>query len=224
MTNASKDRVTAGQRAGLPLARAQRLTAETQKRARRGGTGVLYGIGIFSVAGLVGFGVMTGQAPDPVQVASLQTSASDAAFDAPTTITASDTVVDAIASVADAPNEFVPEAPVTTSIPIDQNDPACVRSVETRLNSLHEMAVTDVHWSRQQDALSNLVQAALDCSETRLKIVGSIELIGTDMADVRVRWDRNNWTLDLNMIDNIEQQSALASPGITEQAVEFVIR
>ncbi|MEO0918325.1 MAG: hypothetical protein AAFY31_15290 [Pseudomonadota bacterium] len=228
MTSNVKDRATAGQRAGLPLARAQRLTAETQKRARKGSAGLLYGVGILGVAGLVAFGVSSEQNSTSTQTAAIQTPlpeqpAIGAADATPPSVTSAQTagVVQAAVPSSEA---ALAASPTVTSLPIDVSHPACVQSVETRLNTLHEMTANQTHWSQQQNALSDLVQAALDCNDTRLKIVGSIELIGTNMADVRVRWDRNNWTLDLNMIDNIEQQAALSATGITDDAVEFVIR
>lgn len=228
MTGNVTDRATAGQRAGLPLARAQRLAVETRKGARKGSTGLLYGVALLGVSALVGFGLVTEQASPPSSAVASQTTLPEQPLIAsPVGSAIADSAVAATETASARVPQLEPVAavqPQTVSLPIDSNHPACVQSVETRLNTLHETTVTKAHWSTQQSALSDLVQSALDCNEARLKIRGSIELIGTNMADVSVRWDRNSWTLDLNMIDNIEEQAALSAPGITDDAVEFVIR
>lgn len=228
MTRNVTDRTTAGQRAGLPLARAQRLAAETQKRAGKGSASLLYGLALLGVSGLVGFGLFTEQSSVPSSVVATQTALPEQPLIASPTAPAMAEVsvpVAEIVSAAVKPLEMEKSAePQAVSLPINSSHPACVQSVETRLNILHETTVSNAHWSKQQSTLSDLVQSVLDCNETRLKIRGSMELIGTDMADVRVRWDLKNWTLDLNMIDNIEQHPALSTSDTTDGTVEFVIR
>lgn len=228
MTGNVTDRATAGQRAGLPLARAQRLAVETKEAAHKGSAGLLYGVSLLGVSALVGFGLVTEQDSAPASVAANQTTLPEQPFiESPIGYAIADSAVGAAKIATASVSQLEPVAavePQTVFLPVDSSHPACVQSVEARLNTLHKATLSEAHWSKQQSALSDLVQSALDCNEARLKIRGSIELIGTNMADVSVRWDRNSWTLDLNMIDNIEEQAALTTPGITDDAVEFVIR
>ena len=218
MTMRSQDNAKGNARAGLPLARAKRLAAETDRQARKGRVGVLYGFGLLGVAGLVGLGVMSSepatQANGSVALATIaQAPAAAAAPSLP----------DALPVAAPDPTPE-PDQAVLTSIPVDPTQPACVQAVETRLDALYQMSRAEADASGVEGAMQGLVQAALDCDKTQLRITGSMELIGTNLADIRVRWGRANRLLDLAMVEIADRQAERPVADIGDDLVEFVVR
>lgn len=206
-----KDRVTAGQRAGLPLARAQRLAVETQKRAKRGRASVLYGVSLLGVAGLVGLGVMS-------------TTSETVTGTAPSVATAAPVPSQPTVASAQTPATVAPSAPIVVTLPVDPANPTCVQMVETHLNTLYRTSAEDADWTGRQDAVATLIQAALDCDDTSLKITGSLELAGTNLADIRVRWGREDWTLDLAMVDIVGPGAVTDAAEMSNDSFEFVVR
>lgn len=224
-----------GRRAGLPLARAQRLAAETERRAGKGRAGVYGAVGVLSVAGLVVFGLMSDASNDrsaavtpsvasvaPPLVAEPRQSASTAAVipsestPTPQVPVASSTARDTVSGAA--------EPMRLTSVPVNASNPACVQAVETRLSALYQVSDKGNEWAGLEEAIGNLVQAALDCDDAQLRITGSMELAGTDLADIRVAWEREDWLLDLEMVDFADRTAALPAAKINEERIEFVIR
>ncbi|MEO1678364.1 MAG: hypothetical protein AAFU80_09420 [Pseudomonadota bacterium] len=102
--------------------------------------------------------------------------------------------------------------------------PDCVQSIEDKVASLRSATSGDDAWAAQQGNVAALVQATLDCSHAQLEIAGSLELLGTDLADLRISWDREDWNLDLAMIDGLGQLEAGPDPASDATTIQFVIR
>lgn len=218
MTMQSQENAKKNVRAGLPLARAQRLAAEADSRARKGKANVLYGIGVLGVAALVGAGMMSREAGfETTANASEQTRAEEpivaAAPSQPETLPVPK-------AVAQPESQTAPVVPA--SISVDRTQPQCVQAIETRLDALYQLGATGK--PGVESAIRGLVQTALDCDNTQLRITGSMELIGTGLADVRVRWGRADWLLDLAMVETADRQATPPAAIINDSSVEFVIR
>ncbi len=196
-------------RAGLPLARAQRLAARTGSTSA-GGPRAFLALGILSAGAIFAYGAM--RPVGPAAVPAVFVAAADAAGSA------------AGAAASAAGERAAPAAalaPVEVAAPAAM--PACISTIEAQLDVLRA-AAAGTGWSSQQQNVSKLVQDTLDCSDAKLQIDGSLELIGSGLADLRVRWDRADWTLNLAMIE-LSAAPAATDGGVADgQAIEFVIR
>jgi hypothetical protein len=210
-----------GQRAGLSVARAQRLSAKTAAPEGQGGR-VLAGLGFLAIAGLVGLGILFVNAPEAVT----EVAAAEAAPTAP----------EAIAAALPKPEPAAVEMPVAVAAaepiaaaeaipePLPVAAAPCVQTIEALLASLGTAASKDERWSAHEGDLNQLVQATLDCEDAGFRVAGSLELVGSGLADLKVRWDRKEKILDLAMVDRPADASARPPVRLDEAGVEFVIR
>lgn len=229
-----------GRRAGVSLARAQRLAGKTNA-ADSTSPRIYVGLGVAAIAGLVGYGLYapndasasllsqtdTGfepqiAAPVPGPAASASNVADLTDAPAPNAVRSPDTEPFRTASLGETSNAPQPSALAPREIVVAVPD--CVRSIDERVEMLRSTASENDDWSEQQDNVTALVQATLDCSHAQLEIAGSLELLGTDLADLRIRWNRDDWNLDLAMIDSFSQSEAGPDPASDPSTIQFVIR
>lgn len=199
-----------GQRAGLPLARAQRLAAKVDRQSAAAPRAFLI-LGFLTVATIGAAAVFPVGGID---------------FGSFLNAEKAEAVPEATA-VSQVANDIQAEANVDTPVIIDDlNVPvatACVQAIESQLAKLQTVALT-----KEQPAdyrqVGVLVQNAFDCSDASLKIDGSLELLGTGMANLRVQWNRVDRALHLSMIDQ-SATAPVADPAVAEgRAIEFVLR
>ena len=138
---------------------------------------------------------------------------------APVALTITDTTKpEAIATPAKPVASVASAAPLLPS----PDAPDCVQAVESRLGSLSLSAQQMVPWIDLQDELGTLVQSTLDCDAAGVQIVGSLALAATEFADIRLRWDREAYILELATVahDAADRQMAL----VDTRSVELVFR
>lgn len=216
-------------RAGMPLARAQRLAART------GGTSAAtprayLALGILSVAAIIGLGAAQGippaagpadATPLPAPVAGVPAPTEEAPAPPAATIVAAADPASGLVQVAADPAEGTVQAaagPVVIAAPA-ATMAGCVGAIDGRVGLLRASAGTG--WSAQRDGVLELLQSALDCRDARLEIAGSLELLGSDLADLRVRWNAAERALNLAVVDRTATPPAAVAEG---DAIEFVIR
>jgi hypothetical protein len=226
-------------RAGLSMARAERLVAKTQIRGTRSPQAFV-ALGLATVAGMTAYGVLSGtgldRGEDVMVFATAEAGAVAPAASIVTTATVPlETTVPtgrAVASAVDA------EAVVQTSAAPEENPAAivasadsptvstgCIDQIEDLLVSLQSSATVADSWSTQQDGLTSLVQATLDCESAGFRVAGSLELLGSGLADLKVHWDRESKVLDLAMIDRTDAPIAANDISSTDaSSIEFLIR
>ncbi|MEM6741428.1 MAG: hypothetical protein AAF646_15055 [Pseudomonadota bacterium] len=229
-------------RAGVPLARAQRLAAATDAPQRKS---VLPAVLVATaLVALLGGAVMVA-GPTLTPSASPPTAAADATV--PTTSAPKMASIGAPAAapapalppLVDAPrtapivaspeNARLPAAPAALELadlkPLEQAQPqTCLERVENRLVELQSIIGAPSMDLVPKDALSGLMQASLDCPGVGLEIDGSLELASSDFADVLVLWNPDAPQLLLSVIDRSATEDL--QPIFTENGVptEFVVR
>jgi hypothetical protein len=154
----------------------------------------------------------------PVELAAAPVSAEPAATASATNPKPSTT------DVAPAPVAVAADASVKAPPETAKASATCVDKIEEMLVNLRTSAETDESWSTQQEELTGLVQATLDCEGAGFRVAGSLELVGSGLADLKVHWDRNSKVLDLAMIDRVEGSAAKQPAQPDDKAIEFVIR
>lgn len=228
-----------GRRAGMPLARAQRLVEHTNE-ARGGMSKAIVGLGIVSVGTLIGVGLMEGErsgANAAVGDAAIASAPQPAAPGTPpveqeaiATLPAAPEADPLPMSAPDPAPSSQSEGTVVASLEepavaaIEPSGPYCIQVIETQLLDLRASAANDAAWDAKQDDVAQLVQSALDCREAGLEITGSLELIDTPVADLKVTWDRDAWSLALVMIDSAEPTDPTPSESDSGRSIEFVVR
>lgn len=219
-----------GRRAGVSLARAQRLAGKTST-ADSVAPRLYVGVGALAIVGLVGYGIYEGTqasaAPDSNLIASISTG-TPADVTAPIAGAASSApayaLVEGAEAVVSPTSAPVPDAPVAQPREIVAAVPGCVETIERKIDVIRSAAAGENDWNVQQENVTALVQATLDCSDAQLEIAGSLELLGTDLADLRIRWDREDWNLDLAMIDGADLPGEEAAADPEAKTIQFVIR
>lgn len=100
--------------------------------------------------------------------------------------------------------------------------PYCIRMIETHLGALGSSSSEDTPWTDLRSDLGRLVQNALDCPDAGVQIVGSLALASTDIADMRLRWDRSEQVLELATV--ARNESAGSATSVNPQVLELVFR
>ncbi|MEM7643644.1 MAG: hypothetical protein AAF366_14090 [Pseudomonadota bacterium] len=100
----------------------------------------------------------------------------------------------AVAQAAAADVTSPPEDPVRT--PVTEAASAvpntCEGMIERRLDEVRGLADTygdGLAWTDYRTTITSLVQQVLNCPAAGLDVVGSLELLDTDLADLQVSWD-----------------------------------
>ena len=230
-------------RAGIPLARAERLKKQTDNLAKRPGGGVL-GLSTLAVAGVLAAGVIAPRDVNSASVGaffedfqlrqeagvgdtpSLGRRASDRTFGVDTAKPEVDEgqKVASLQSDVTVVSDVQPAEPVVEKALFDVNVNAayCVRMVAAQIQSLSLSAERDLPWMDMQDDIGRLVQTALDCPASGVQILGSLDLAATDIADMRLRWDRDAYVLELATVASGTLDAPATS--VDGQAVEILFR
>ncbi|WP_299890466.1 hypothetical protein [uncultured Ruegeria sp.] len=238
-----------GKRAGLPLARANRL-AETAEAKRGRAPSMIVATGLLTVAAIVSVGVMPANTALSTAFDALHGEAVSTSLETPkrpkqrphntventplnpetvteTAATPSATDMDLLPDViakTEPPAQPVLEEPVQVVASINPAAPYCIQMIQSRVAALHYVTQTASDWDSRQQDVSRLVQSTLDCSQAGLQIAGSLELAGTGIADLRVRWNLETWTLHLAVVDSAYSESGVQLAGVSDQSIEFVVQ
>lgn len=205
-------------RAGLPLARAQRLHAQTARIGRFSALRTT-AVSLVAIGAVVVFGAF------PAASARVQSVILAASNGTPLAQLAGDLVQPL---PQDAPTEVASAEPVVTediapeAILFDANAdaPACIVGIEQALADMVSRA--DASWSDNQETIDAIVQRGVDCPQAGVRIAGSLELAQTGFADLRLQWDRATWVINLTTVD-----PTLSSPDdiiVTDRSLEIVFR
>ncbi|MEM8851577.1 MAG: hypothetical protein AAGE03_16295, partial [Pseudomonadota bacterium] len=87
----------------------------------------------------------------------------------------------------DIPAETGPVTSTASTVPT-----SCEGMIERRLGEIRQTAQTyddGLAWSDYRTTITSLVQQVLNCPAAGLDVVGSLELLDTDLADLQVSWD-----------------------------------
>lgn len=229
-----------GRRAGVSLARAQRLAGKTSS-AGTTPSRVYVSLGILAIGGFVGYGLYASEntSEHPIlQAGAAEVTEAPVSGSAPNALALALSTPPAMADTSSEPLPSpelqpieealevadTPDSPIPADSEVVVALPDCVQSIEDKVASLRSATSGDDAWAAQQGNVAALVQATLDCSHAQLEIAGSLELLGTDLADLRISWDREDWNLDLAMIDGLGQLEAGPDPASDATTIQFVIR
>jgi len=240
-----------GKRAGLPLARARRLAENAESKMGRGPS-VVVATGLLSVAAIVAVGVMPGNTARNLDIDSVAAVTDQASVPAPnssrrpvqrpeitaevttpkpaetadqaTEIPANPTAQAPVTVSVDPPAQPVPEVEAAVEANSTSTDPYCIQMIRAKVVSLQADTHAGSGWDSHQHNVSQLVQSTLDCSHAGLQVTGSLELAGTGIADLRVRWNLDSWTLDLAVVDSNTPEADLQLAGDPDQSIEFVVQ
>jgi hypothetical protein len=245
MGRSNKNVLPLSGRAGMSMARAERLVARTQTRGSKSSQAFI-AMGIAAVAGMTAYGVISGkmqQRNEEVMVFAAAEAASVAVTPAPSTAVqgGTKTAVQSSAPIVGSEQTDAPVAagastetvafatePGTTAEAVtaqsETASPGCVDKIEGLLVSMRSAATQDGSWASQQEGLTKLVQTTLDCESAGFRVAGSLELVGSGLADLKVHWDREGKVLDLAMIDRTSAPTVEVTPVSDDSSIEFVIR
>ena len=238
MSGAAKNRLPSGVRAGMTLARAERLATKAGEGGGRAAQ-ISVALGALMVVGMAAYGVLGTEARTSEAVAGLAAGPEVAA--AESSVDVGKLALSAPAGESDTPPALA--APAAGSVELASAgaeagalalDPApelavaaalpCVQRIEGLLVSLHDSVATDGSWDRQQLGVTELVQATLDCDAAGFQVAGSLELLGSGLADLKVEWDRDAKVLGLAMIDRAEASAVETTMARDDKTIKFVIR
>ncbi|MFP7675470.1 hypothetical protein ACG74X_19140 [Marivita sp. S0852] len=229
-------------RAGVPLARSQRLAKRAGEETGRGAP-VLITLTVASAIAIGGAGYFYGQ-PGEAGIPKTEQMAEMVAAIAPPVATPIDTPLFFADAVEDAPADvelaavdlsapdmealIQPEVaePITAQA-ISYTPPAglapCVARIEDRLNALHGVANVSTDWDTKRDSIRVMAQATLDCDMARMQLDGDIELAASGFASLRVEWDRDDAALNLKIVDSVSQDAQVVAYSDDGLPVEFLI-
>ncbi|NNE89049.1 MAG: hypothetical protein HKN27_13320 [Silicimonas sp.] len=206
-------------RAGVPLARAQRLS---QKAVAKGESGKLPVLPIIVAAigfsGFVGYTSVSAfrTTDEPAVVVEQKTQPAKPAFVA-TPVTAPAKVAEDVPWSAQASSKVVPVSVVRPRLA------PCLASIEFRLRLLQTANANNEPWSAKKDYIQSVAQSVLDCDQATIQLDGAVELAASDFADLRVRWDRNAAVLDLTIVDSVPADMYQVAFSDDGQPVEFLV-
>ena len=199
-------------RAGISLARAQRLSESAQSGSGSGVTLRLLATLLLCGAAVMVYFVAADAPESDVAAAITRTNQALTAEAAPETATAEPDETAAI-EVAEQP---IDEAPVAE--PLDPKpevvaaverqaapvryQSACIAAIEAQLDVLaakSEGAEASA-WTDKEEEIGTLMQYVLDCPDAGIEINGNVELVAKDIADLFIRWDRFGRSLKLNTV------------------------
>ena len=220
-------------RAGVPLARAERLAAQTSSTSGgKGKLALLAGVLGLAVVGVAVFSLSPeSTAPTSQTVADSRQAAVTPA--APVTDINPTVAVDPDpappASTAPSPAQAAP-----TVAPVEQRvtQAACITAIEANLLALRDKSLlaTSAPWPGKQDEINTLVQYVLDCSDGSIEMIGSMELVGSGLANLLVSWDRFAFTLQLRtvpkpaMMGEDPDEMANTYTETSDRRISFLIR
>ncbi len=220
---------TARGRAGVPLARAQRLAQKADAKTQKGGSGLPLVSLLLAVAVLGGAGYFysgTIQEPAPlVSVAAPEPAPAAVANPEAEVVQASsgDAVAEPDIEVSTPSTELVAlfeDAPQLAPRPVL---PPCVRTVEERLLGLYNTNSQNAEWDVKRQLVRDAVQSVLDCDQASFGVVGDFELASSDLADLQVNWDRSAANLTLTVVDSVVPSADQAVYTTDGQPITFIV-
>jgi len=196
------------ERAGLPLARAQRLNRQSGA-AKKNGRAILFAVaaGVVFAGGVVA--VLSG-GPDampqtaPVEVAST----TNADVEEPT-----------------APEAVQFTKPVTVTYgaaPVVAS--SCLGRLERALGDVYDLRGAENTWPAKQEGLRSLLQTGLGCDDARVEMSGNFEIARGDLGSVSVKWNPVNRVLRLTVVDSGTDADHPTILDETGRPVAFVVK
>ncbi|SFS15312.1 hypothetical protein [Yoonia litorea] len=223
-------------RAGVPLARAQRLAKQAEARSanRKSAAPAVVGILAVTLLGIGGYFYSSGapsaaaalgdaqeggavspiiQEPENTQAVALNDTA------VPEPVAAPFATEPATAVVAPA-IQTVPERQVFAPRPVL---PPCVNAVERHLTNLYRADVTGTQWDTKRQHIRDTVQAVLDCELATFTLDGDFDLAATALADLQVSWNRSAASLSLAVIESTGNKVTPAVLTEDGQPIAFLV-
>ncbi|MBM7069851.1 hypothetical protein [Actibacterium sp. 188UL27-1] len=205
MSGIPKGKVGVGRsrRAGVPLARANRLAEKTAGKAAPRGMWLLAATlsGAVAIA-IVAFGFLASDNASPTTVTEVTSPAKAAAAVSSVAASKDTDVQPDQAPPAEGTAQARVERPPTVKAEPQIFRAACVTAIEANLLALKEKSqiAASTPWPNKQDEIGTLIQYVLDCPDSSIDMVGSMELIGSGLADLLISWDRFAFTLELRTV------------------------
>ena len=205
-------------RAGVPLARAQRL--KKQANANKSGRGPLIGVGVALLAGLAAFAALgPGTEPEATVTAAVEQP------EAPVTAAVEQPVEPAEAPARAAAIATEPVlSPAATSVPRDTALPRCIAGIETQLNDVFAQRGDDHAWPVKQQGLSSLVQAGLNCELAMVEMIGSFDVAQSELGSVHVKWNRDTRALRIAVVDSNTRANYPPIMDENDRPIAFIVK
>ncbi|MEL6839821.1 MAG: hypothetical protein AAFP85_11060 [Pseudomonadota bacterium] len=210
-------------RAGMPLARAQRLSDKAASKERSTSSSTL--LVVLAIVATIGGGVVfvnsSAQAPE----AAVQ----DITIAALPQVTGDTNAVISDVQTASA------ETPPPTQAPVDiTEEPApsfaprptlspCFERVEDHLTALYRADIQSLAWEVKRDRIRAAAQTALNCEGAGVSFAGDFELTATDFADLRVQWDRTAGHLAFTIVDSMAPEASDVVLTDDGQPIAFIV-
>ena len=219
-------------RAGMSLARAQRLStkADAQSSGKGAPTSLIAAVAVLALGGIGYFALYGGTAAEaPATIANvLPAPGTQIVADVPVTASAQvfPAVAEAPAPVTADPATDLAVAPVAAPLQVFAPRPAmtaCLAQVEQHLRDLRATVQNNVPWEGRRGGIRAAAQAALDCPEARLTFNGDFELAATDLADLHVTWDRGTSVLTFTIVDSVPPEEAQVVLTDDGQPFDFIV-
>lgn len=216
-------------RAGVPLARAQRLNEKATAQADRGpSTALPVAISGIALIGVLAFFTM-GQSSSPSDVSVTPVGAVKA--------TAQELPQDPTPEIAPAPLEtasvavpdvmrFASAVDAAAEAPAQSARPRlapCIETIEVTLRRLEAVNAQGLDWEAKQLHIQDMAQAGLNCHLAIVQLDGDVELAKSDLADLRVRWDRDSAVLELTIVDSFGDDLHKVAYTDDGQPIEFIV-
>jgi hypothetical protein len=220
---------TARGRAGVPLARAQRLAQKAdakskQSRSRLPFVSLFLAVVVLGSAGF--YYTEIAQKPAPIAAFVAPESASAAVANPSVEVAQindGSAVIDTdIANQEQSIDEVVPFVETPQFAPRPVLAP-CVRTIEQRLQSLYDVDDQNAEWDVKRRHIRDAVQSVLDCDQATFEVTGDFELASSDLADLQVVWDRSAANLKLTIVDSIPPSADQAVYTGDGQPIVFLV-
>ncbi|PJI91532.1 hypothetical protein BC777_0361 [Yoonia maricola] len=219
---------TARARAGVPLARAQRLAEKADAKSRSDKSflpliSAILGLAVLGTAGYFYSGSGVSPAVDAAKVSVV--SSADTA-DQSAVLNASpleETVERTVAAVPEKPEAVVANVDPTAPLAPRPALAPCVQSVEQQLFSLHNANDQGAVWDVKRQHIRDAVQSVLDCDVASFDLTGDFELAASDLADLQINWDRSAANLKLTVVDSVAPAAQDVAYTDDGQPIAFIV-
>ncbi|MDX8346853.1 hypothetical protein SLH49_02535 [Cognatiyoonia sp. IB215446] len=198
-------------RAGMSLARAQRLSDKAKSTERSGATPkvLLFGVALAALGG-VGFLLQS----------NLGTPAVDTAEIIATDAVAAPAIEDI--QITSAQEAVAEEIPAETFAPRPILAP-CIARIENDLTALQQADAQAMAWEIKRARIRTAAQSVLNCELAGVSFEGDFELTATDFADLHVAWDRTDGHLTFTIVDSVAPEDSPLVLTEDGQPIEFIV-
>ena len=190
-------------RAGMPLARAQRLTdraGETQRKPKSP----------WIFAAILAVAVAGGGIYVLIEQAQLRDIPADAATSiAAPTVPAT---IEPTQSPASSQSTTGTTATGGTALAPRPALSRCMAQIESHLTALQTASATAQPWDTKRTHIRSAAQTALNCDTAGVTFEGDFELAASDFADLQVTWDRATGRLAFTIVDSVPPGARLLWP------------